>query len=345
MGVQFGSGLTTRIMYWTAFKALLASKVGAVGVVQYVQDSTTYSIWFYDGPEVISTTIWLGTIPYTTEADYSQVQNDLDKTDFENNYKTNCNQRISRVDAWGNPVSDPIEFAASFGLLPGVTTGRITGYIGTSATTAVAIRATSYSPQGSNGQRSIASSSANDTAAGTGMRKVKVTYLTEGMVEKTETITLNGTTGVNTVATDMAFLQKMEAVEVGSGGGNAGTISIYQQINKGGSVWGSISVGDNQTYWAHHYVPTGKTCHLLNLSVGSTAVGGWATVMRTGNPTVSTEPQRSIAGTYPHPTLGIADHSFRIPLSITGPDLVWLVDRPSAATASTAFGTFEYVEF
>jgi len=221
----------------------------------------------------------------------------------------------------------------------------VTGYVGTSSAAAYAIRATAYTPQGTDAQRSIASSSANDTAAGTGARKVRITYLNTAMQEKTEDITLNGTTGVNTTSLDMALLQKMEVIEVGSGGGNAGTISIYTQINKGGVVWGSIAAGENQTYWAHHYVPTGKTCYMLNLSVGSTVVGGWASVQRSGNPMGTGIPQRSIAGTYPHPILGTVDHSFRVPLAIQGPDLVWLNDRAIAATASTSFGTFEFVEF
>lgn len=236
------------------------------------------------------------------------------------------------------------EFAAAFGLIPDARVGRATGYVGTSSAASYPIRATTYTPQGTDQQRSIASSSANDTAAGTGARKVQVVYLNTSMEEKEEIVTLNGTTGVNMVATDVALIQRMGVTEVGSGGGNAGTISIYTQINKGGSVWGSIAAGENQTYWAHHYVPTGKTCHILNVSVGSTVVGGWASIQKSGNPMSQPQPQSSIAGTYPHQILGTTDHSFRIPLAVTGPDFFWLVDRAAAATASTAFGTFEYVE-
>jgi hypothetical protein len=36
---------------------------------------------------------------------------------------------------------------------------------------------------------------------------------------------------------------------------------------------------------------------------------------------------------------------FRVPVPIPGPDLIWLVERPNAVTASTAYGTFEYMEF
>ncbi len=341
MTVTISSNMTSRSYFWTDWKAVRSSKAG---IGQYDDDGSVYTIWFYDQPEVHVCTIWKGAVPDGVLAVYSQVQNDADKTDFETSFKAGFNTRISRTDAWGNPVSDPIELAAAFGLLPGMKVDRVTGYVGTSTAASYAIRATTYTPQGADGQRSIASSNANDTAAGTGARKIRVVFLNTAMVEKEEIVTLNGTTGVNMAALDVALLQKMEATEVGSNGGNVGTISIYTQINKGGSVWGSIAAGESQTYWAHHYVPAGKTCYILNVSVGSTVVGGWATVQKSGNPMGANLPQRSIAGTYPHQILGMADHSFRIPLAVQGPDFFWLVDRAAAATASTAYGTFEYIE-
>jgi len=265
--------------------------------------------------------------------------NKADATEFEATYKN----AIYNTD--GNPMQTPYEWAATLGLLPGVVVGRASGYVGTSGTGGVAVRATAYSPQGTNAQRSLKSSSANDTAAGTGARTVRVTYLNTSFELKTEDVTLNGTAAVNTVATDIAFLEKMEVLTAGTqGGGNAGTISIYTATAGSGSVWGSIATGDNMTYWAHHYVPTGKTCRLLCMSGSATVVGGSTTFNRSGNPLGTTQPQKGLGTTLVHGVANYNNHEFRIPIALVGPDFVWLVERPLAATASTAYGFFEYIE-
>jgi len=238
------------------------------------------------------------------------------------------------------------EWAAALGMMQDHIANQRGGYVGTSGTGGVAIRATAYTPQGTNAQRSIKSSNVNDTAAGTGARQVRITYLNTSYELKTEDITLNGTTAVNTVATDIAFLEKMEVIVTGNqGGGNAGTISIYTQTGGGGSVWGSIATSDNMTYWAHHYVPSGKTCYLLCITSGGSVVGGAATFNHSGDPLDTHSPQKGLGATFVHSAANYCDHEFKIPLALPGPDFVWLVERPFAATASTAYGFFEYVEF
>jgi hypothetical protein len=154
------------------------------------------------------------------------------------------------------------------------------GYISLAATGLVPVRATTYVEQTTAGVvRSIASSSANDTAAGTGARTVKITYYdTAGAGPNTETLTLNGTTGVNTSATNICFIETIEVLTAGSGGANAGVISLYTAAAKGGSVFASIAIGDNQDFYCHHYVAAGKTCYITGLSVGhsGTVVGSGA---------------------------------------------------------------------
>lgn len=344
MSVALAPQLTERSFYWTEWKALFTSKGG---IHQHYENTDTYKIWFYDLPEVSSCTIWKGTLPESIVAGgYSQVQNDSDKSDFETNYKSTSNKRIQRTDSFGNPVQTPIEWASAFNLIPNVSVGRATGYTATSAASGKAIRATTYTPQGANVKRSLASSSANDAAAGTGARTVKITYLTAAFVLKTEIVTLNGTNAVDTVGDDLAFIESMEVMTVGTqGGGNIGTISLYTQIAKGGVVWASIAAGDNMTFWAHHYVPAGVTCYLLNLTGGATAVGGGMTVQHSNNPLDVNAPQKGLGGTYVHASVNSIDHWFRVPLAVPGPDLIWLVERPVAATASTVYGTFEYMQF
>lgn len=139
------------------------------------------------------------------------------------------------------------------------------------------IRSTTYTEQTTNAQRSISSSSANDSSAGTGARTVMITYYDQtGAGPYYETITMNGTTAVNTVATDICFVEKMEMVTVGTGGTNAGTITLWTTTGGGGTAIGTIGsgtvvsgVGDGSTLWAHHYVPDGQTCNITGIAVGA----------------------------------------------------------------------------
>lgn len=344
MAVNFNAN-TTVSSTWTNFKSIVITSKSLP--VQYDDDGTVYTIFALDGSSVVYIcNIWKGTVPDGVIAGgYSQSQNDTDKSDFETNYKTNANKRIYRTDNFGDPVNVEFSFALSMGLVPGASVGRAQGYTATSATSGKAIRATTYTPQGANAQRSVNSTSANDTSAGTGARTVTINYLNTSFVLKSETVTLNGTAGVNTVNTDIAFIESIVVATVGSGGGNAGTIQVWTGTGATGSVWGSIAVSDNQTFWAHHYVPTGVTCYILGFSAGATVVAGQTNLNHIGNPLVSTNPQLQIGVTIMHVAAGTWDHNFDVPLSVTGPDLIWLVERPVAVTASTAVAGFEYVQF
>jgi hypothetical protein len=236
--------------------------------------------------------------------------------------------------------------AIALGLLPNVISGRAFGYVGTSATSGARILATAYAPAapGAAAQRSLSSASANDAAAGTGARTVTITYLTTAFVLKTETVTLNGTTAVNTVGTDIAYIENMVVTTCGSGLTNAGAISIFTTTAGGGTVWGSIAAGDGQTNWAHHYVPAGKTCLITNLSCGATVVSGRAVLNRTGDPSQTTLPILPLGGQYAHLASGNEDHPFQVPVVIPGPDRIFLTEFPNAVTASVAFGAFEYIQ-
>lgn len=241
----------------------------------------------------------------------------------------------------------PAGWSVSFGVAGNdvSTFGRAQGYIATSATTGKVIRATTYSPQGANTQRSVNSTSANDTSAGTGARSVTINYLDTNFVLKSETVTLNGTTAVNTVNTDIAFIESIVVASVGSSGGNAGTIQVWTGTGGAGSVWGSIAASDNQTFWAHHYIPAGVSCYIIKMVGGATVVSGQTNMNKTGNPLSDNTPQMQIGMTIAHPLGSSVSHSFDIPLVVNGPDLVFLVERPGAATASTAVGGFEYIQF
>lgn len=228
--------------------------------------------------------------------------------------------------------------------LPGASSGRSYGYTGTSAVTAKAVRATIYTPPGNNAQRSIVSTNANDTAAGTGARTVKITYFdATGAGPFTETITLNGTTAVNTVGTNIALIERMDVMTVGSGGGNAGTINLQTLINGGGTTIGSIAAGDNQTNWAHHYVPTGKTAYVILIEGAATVVAGSLSI-NSLNPINALIAQVQPDMTIRHGTTNIS-RPCPILIPVIGPALIFLNEKPDATTASTMFAGFYWIQF
>lgn len=180
-----------------------------------------------------------------------------------------------KVDATGGLVTTALTgFGADFAF----------GDITSASTTQKEVRRTAYTEQTSNAQRSIASASANDTAAGTGARTVRITYLNStGSGPYTETVTLNGTSYVNTVATNICFIEQIDVITAGSGGVNAGILTLKAATAGGGATIGTISAGNNQTFWAHHYVPTGKEANITGVSVshnGTTVGSGGVFVIK-----------------------------------------------------------------
>jgi len=80
---------------WASWKAALAKKGG---IHQYNgDDGNTYLIYFYNGQEVHIVNIFQGTVPESELLQYSQEQNDVDKADFEANYKSTANKSLDVV--------------------------------------------------------------------------------------------------------------------------------------------------------------------------------------------------------------------------------------------------------
>lgn len=99
----------------------------------------------------------------------------------------------------------------------------------------------------------IVSTSVNDTAAGTGARTVTLYGLNASYVEQSETVTLNGTTAVNTV-NSYVMIDRAIVATAGSGGTNAGTITATAAVD-GTITW--FMVAGN---------PAGYTAYLMGYS-------------------------------------------------------------------------------
>jgi len=169
---------------------------------------------------------------------------------------TNQNSPAASIPVWmGYP-----DFASSAnaGLVNGAkvafTIGHVTG-IGT-GTGAVDVceQGSIYPFLSSAVTLKVSSASANDAAAGTGARTVQIQGLDASFNPLVETITLNGTTAVNTV-NQYYRINGFAVTSAGSGGVNAGDITL--QIVAGGSIQGIIRAGIGNSQQAVYTVPAG----------------------------------------------------------------------------------------
>jgi hypothetical protein len=272
--ITFGNNFITVTCWWTAFKSYVESKYLSI---QYEEDAVIYRVFAIDDSIVYLAYIWKGTVPEGVIYEgYTQEQNDLDKTDFETNYKANANQRITPKTDNGIPFSVPKnylyeisgnkvsgchiwskEYIAAFGNV-----GRYEMNLGI------------FNEMTSGAQRSFKSTNANDTAAGTGIRKIQLSYISsiDGL-QKTEVITLNGTSAVASVATDILYINEVKAISVGSLKKAAGTISLYNAADGTGTVMVQILPNYLKSYISKYYVPAGKLLYIVEINVSVDDMG------------------------------------------------------------------------
>ncbi len=310
--IQFGDNLVKIYKQWDDFKTIVTAHSL---FIQYDDDGTKYTIFAIDGLVVRITVIYTGSIPAFLDPDSGdpadQTENDSFKTDFETNFKPFVNQPLT-------PNSN-------------VTLG----YTNSTGSTLTVMRATAYVQQTSNAQRSLVSSSADDASAGTGARTVKITYYDQTMLGPfTETVTMNGVTPVDTVASDICFIEKMETITVGSQLGNVGTITLKDTTGGGGATIGTIAAGDGVTYWCHHYVGTNKVFRLVALMGSIKGMNSGVLEVHKTTPTVANTPEYTIS-----PKLRIGSNStdsanFSVPIRVEGPALVLVYGRSDASSGN-----------
>lgn len=324
---------------WTQFKTNTYSGSKSLPM-QYHDDGSEYTIFAIDSDIGYVCTIWKGLVPDgVISGGYSQATNDADKTDFETNYQPDTNKNAA--------VSWTSERAIASNIVPNGLSGVIGGYRGTSAVTRVVLTATTYTEPGSAAQRSVASSSASDTSAGTGTRTLRITYYDNDMNGPfTEDITMNGTSNVNTVASNIRFIESIESLTVGSNGGNVGTITLFGSTGGGGGTVGTIAVGDGKTYWAHHYIRPNRTMFIRKLVV-STGIGGTSTnvALVVARPLTANAFENQI-GTQFRAVISTIGNSidFDALAAVEGPARLLIYIRPDANTASTFYANFTYYE-
>jgi len=117
----------------------------------------------------------------------------------------------------------------------------------------------------------ISSSSASDTAAGTGARTVYIGGVDGNFNEVSETVTLNGQTAVNTVNSYL-YVNYFYVVTVGTGTQNAGNINAGTGTVTAGVpavLYDIIAAGYNQRTTAHFCVPAGYTGYMTSGAITS----------------------------------------------------------------------------
>jgi len=169
------------------------------------------------------------------------------------------------------------------------------------------------------------------------------------MTAVSETVTLNGTTAVATVHS-YQFIESLTVSKAGSGGANAGTITLYVNNSGGGGTITTIGVGnviagvgDNQTFLGMHYVRASKTCYINGVAWGLDGIEpSVGLLLRVVNPlaigpaeTTAFMPlaNRFVSGSY----------KLTNPITITGPSRVRLYR--TSTTGNYISGMFEYMEF
>lgn len=244
MITAFGSS-TVIWSKWAVFKSSIASRRSSM---QYDDDGVVYTIFIFDGPLVYACNIWKGIVPSgIVDAGYSQATNDADKADFESTYRAYCNKPIVQTG-----FNDP----------------RLIHKLGnlTSASASeVLLCARGYAEPASQAQRSVVSTSAtDDDGSATGLRQVRLTYLDSNYVLKTEDIFTDGTTGVNTVGTDIRFVESFVGIK---GTDAVGAVKLMTTTAGGGSEICGIGAGTQDAFLCHHYVPAGMRAYVMGWEV------------------------------------------------------------------------------
>lgn len=108
-------------------------------------------------------------------------------------------------------------------------------------------------------QMQVVSSSTADGPAGAGARQVKIYYLDANYIQLTELINLNGTTPVNTSATNILRINDFHVTVAGNNKCSSGNIDIRNLA--GTEVYSRISAARNASLQAIWTVPDGYTLY------------------------------------------------------------------------------------
>ncbi len=108
----------------------------------------------------------------------------------------------------------------------------------------------------------VVSSSASDAAAGVGARTILIEGLDGNYVAQSETLTLNGTSNVDTILTWLRVF-RVTVATAGSSLTNVGTITVNHTTTTA-NIFCKVVAGMGQSEIAVYTVPAGKTLYLTD---------------------------------------------------------------------------------
>lgn len=120
----------------------------------------------------------------------------------------------------------------------------------------------------------VSSASANDTAAGTGARTIRVEGLDANFDVLTEDVTMDGQTQVTTTGV-FYRVHRAYVLTAGSVNTNDGIIYVYTGTETtgtpdvAGTVYTTIGAGEGQTLQAIYTIPAGYTGYMTQIEAGS----------------------------------------------------------------------------
>lgn len=119
-------------------------------------------------------------------------------------------------------------------------------------------------------QMEVVSTSANDDLGNTGVEMAEIHYLDAVGNPQSEIITLDGLNPVNTIATNIRFVQCFHTYRAGTALAAVGNVSL--RSTDGATVYKFIQAGQNRCLSAMRMIPKGKRFFLETLG-GSSASG------------------------------------------------------------------------
>jgi hypothetical protein len=250
------------------------------------------------------------------------------------------------TDVNGLALTGNFAYAAAVARISGAYVGHTVGF--NSSGSAGQLSATAYTEQTSAAIRSLKSASASDASAGTGAQQVTVVGFDGNMNRLTEVVSMNGTTAVATV-NSYRFIESLIVTRAGSGGVNAGVITLYVNNAGGGGTITTIGTGsiiaggDNQTFLGMHYVQTGKTCYIVGIQWDNTGVeSSFTTLLRVINP-IATGPAETTLHVGPGARYGGYARSTEPTSVIAGPARIRFYRASTSGNLIDA--SFDWVEF
>lgn len=166
----------------------------------------------------------------------------------------------------------------------------------------------------------VVSASGNDTLAGTGVQKVRVSYLDTDYSAQSQILDMAGATPVALTDTTILRVNALRATQVGTGGVAAGLISC-RLVGAPATVYRTISAGYTRGRGATYTVPLGKTLYITSILCSSGYTTSGKVVRWTGRAQVDdTAPTVKIAFFQPFFECMTQDNTvyrdFEIPIKI-----------------------------